>query len=125
MELNLYRHDEFVSPGLFSFAFGKEKNEGLENQGETFAVGTPVEEVDQEVYEETLQHFLENLQVEPAQYSRLVSVSFDSEDPALAARIVNALASNYIEQNLEARWEAKQDGRNCVRVAKGRSEKTA
>jgi capsular exopolysaccharide synthesis family protein len=40
--------------------------------------------------------------------SRLVEISFESTDPALAARVVNSLASNYIEENLEARWQASE-----------------
>jgi capsular exopolysaccharide synthesis family protein len=61
-----------------------------------------------ETRETTLKRFRERLIIEPIKRSRLVSVSFESEDPPLAARVVNALASNYIDQNLEVRWEATQ-----------------
>lgn len=40
--------------------------------------------------------------------SRLIEVSFASNNPQLAAQIANALASTYIAQNLEARWDASQ-----------------
>src|SRR5206468_1673332 len=35
-------------------------------------------------------------------------VRFDSRDPELAARVVNTLASDYVDQSLEARWQATQ-----------------
>jgi capsular exopolysaccharide synthesis family protein len=37
-----------------------------------------------------------------------VEISFDSQDPNLAASAVNALADNYIQKNLESRWDATQ-----------------
>jgi polysaccharide biosynthesis transport protein len=40
--------------------------------------------------------------------SRLVQVSFESQDPQLAAKAVNALAATYVQENLETRWEATQ-----------------
>jgi len=59
-------------------------------------------------YQVVLRNFLKRLGVEPVRRSRLVKVSFDSADPALAAQTVNALAGSFINQNLEARWEATQ-----------------
>jgi succinoglycan biosynthesis transport protein ExoP len=61
-----------------------------------------------EVRETTLKRFRERLSIEPVKRSRLVAVIFESEDAGLAARVVNTLASNYIDQNLEVRWEATQ-----------------
>ena len=40
--------------------------------------------------------------------SRLVQISFESQDPKVAAQVVNALADNYIQENLESRWQAAQ-----------------
>ena len=48
----------------------------------------------------------DRLDVLPIRRSRLVEVSFDSQDPELAARVVNSLASIYIEQANESRLEA-------------------
>jgi capsular exopolysaccharide synthesis family protein len=56
----------------------------------------------------TLEKFRERLEVAPIKRSRLVEVRFESRDPALAAAIVNALCESYIQQNLQARWEATQ-----------------
>ena len=57
---------------------------------------------------EVLKKFQEKLDVEPLKRSRLVEVTFESNDPKLAAQVVNTLASAYIDQNLEARWDASQ-----------------
>jgi polysaccharide biosynthesis transport protein len=61
-----------------------------------------------ETNSEVLKRFQERLDVEPLKRSRLVEVTFESHDAKLAAQVVNALASAYIEQNLDARWEASQ-----------------
>ena len=50
----------------------------------------------------------ENLKVRQARTSRIVEVLFDSTDPQLAADFVNALAEEYIQQNVEVRWRATQ-----------------
>jgi succinoglycan biosynthesis transport protein ExoP len=55
-----------------------------------------------------LKTFKDRLDIEPLKQSRLVEVSFESQDSVLAARIVNSLASNYIDQNLELRWDAAE-----------------
>ncbi len=61
-----------------------------------------------ETRETSLKRFRERLTIEPVKRSRLVAVSFESESAELAARVVNTLASNFIDQNLEVRWEATQ-----------------
>lgn len=43
------------------------------------------------------------LSVEPVRGSRLVAVSFDSHDPVLAARVVNALSDTFVAQTHEFR----------------------
>jgi polysaccharide biosynthesis transport protein len=52
--------------------------------------------------------FKARLRITPVPQSRLVSVSFDSQDPKLAASVVNTLVTSYIQQNLYAHWEASQ-----------------
>jgi len=56
-----------------------------------------------------IDRFLENLTVSPIRNSRLVDIRFRLPDPELATRIVNALAKNYIEQNLEYRFVASKE----------------
>ena len=48
--------------------------------------------------------FLGSLTIAPVRNSRLVDVRFASPDPALAAKVANMLAKQYIEQNLEYRF---------------------
>src|SRR5271168_4389423 len=53
-----------------------------------------------------LGEFLGSLSVKRVPNSRLMDVSFESTDPQLAARIVNAHLEIYIEQNFRSRYEA-------------------
>src|SRR5690242_5431775 len=50
--------------------------------------------------------FLGSLGVKRVPNSRLMDVSFESTDPQLAARIVNAHIATYIEQNFRSKYEA-------------------
>jgi len=63
---------------------------------------------DKTVPEEVLKNFEERLTVEPVKRSRLIEVTFESNDPNVAAQVVNTLTSAYIDANLEARWQAAQ-----------------
>jgi len=64
--------------------------------------------VDPETEQAVLVRFNDRLSVEPVRRSRLVQVSFESQDPSVAAKALNALASNYIQENLEGRWDDAQ-----------------
>jgi polysaccharide biosynthesis transport protein len=57
---------------------------------------------------ELLKKFQDRLDIEPLKRSRLVEISFESNDSKLAAQVVNTLADTYIQQNLEVRWQASQ-----------------
>ena len=46
------------------------------------------------------------LSISPVRNSRIVDVSFDSTDPKMAADVVNALASEYIQMNFETKFSA-------------------
>jgi polysaccharide biosynthesis transport protein len=50
--------------------------------------------------------FVSNVTVTPVKDSRVVTVSYDSPDPALAAEVLNALASEYIQMNFETKYDA-------------------
>jgi succinoglycan biosynthesis transport protein ExoP len=63
---------------------------------------------DLSVRETVLTRFRSRLDIRPIRRSRAVELRFDSQDPELAARTVNAVAENYIQKNLEARWDAAQ-----------------
>ncbi len=49
---------------------------------------------------------LANLTIDPVRNSRLVKISYDSPRPAEAAAVANAFANNFINMNLERRFEA-------------------
>lgn len=49
-----------------------------------------------------------NLKVSVAGQTRIVEISFDAPRPDLAARFANALTSEFIDQNSQARWQMNQ-----------------
>src|SRR5665213_25521 len=51
------------------------------------------------------------LSVDPVRESKLVKVSFDSPNPTTAARVANAVTANFIQANLERRYEASSFAR--------------
>lgn len=53
-----------------------------------------------------LAEFLASLGVKRVPNSRLMDVSYESTDPQLAARIVNAHIATYVEQNYRSKYEA-------------------
>ena len=63
---------------------------------------------DQLIREGVLARFEERLDIRPVRRSRAVEIRFECQDPDLAAQVVDALTANYIQKNLEARWEATQ-----------------
>ncbi len=60
------------------------------------------------VHPRVVDAFLARLRVDPGKGTRLVDVSFESEDAALALAVANTLADEYIEHNLEAKWNTTQ-----------------
>ena len=54
----------------------------------------------------TVDRYLSRLAISPVNRARLVMVTFDSEDPDLASKILNAHAKAFIEQNLESKYQA-------------------
>ena len=53
-------------------------------------------------------YFVSRVGVSPVRNTRLVNVSFETSNPGLAARAVNALVDEYMEQNLELTLDAVQ-----------------
>ena len=68
----------------------------------------------------------DNLSVTPVRGSRLVLVGYDNADPVVAARIANGFAENFIQANLDRKYESSSYAREFLeeRIAqtKGRLE---
>jgi succinoglycan biosynthesis transport protein ExoP len=95
-EMHLEQHNEFNPPrdGWF--------------QARAHAAAPTAQALDPDVEQTVLREFKDRLSVDPVRRSRLVQISFESQDPKIAAQVVNALAENYIQENLESRWQAAQ-----------------
>src|SRR6266853_4080400 len=103
-QLQLESLPEFNSPKWWQFSPRKKKSP----PPRTFTIGPMPEARDRELSQRVLERFQDGLTIDPVNRSRLVAVRFDSRDPELAARVVNTLASDYVDQSLEARWQATQ-----------------
>ena len=56
-------------------------------------------------YRNSINHVQTFVDVSPVRRSNLVEVSFDSYDPGVAAQVANKLAQDYIDQNLQVKWD--------------------
>ena len=56
-------------------------------------------------YRNSVSYVQNSIDVSPVRRSNLVQVSFDSYSPELAARIANKLSQDYIDQNLQVKWD--------------------
>ena len=56
----------------------------------------------------TIDEYLGRLTITPVTGARLADISFESEDPAFAARAINTHAQIFIDQNLRFRYDATQ-----------------
>jgi capsular exopolysaccharide synthesis family protein len=65
-----------------------------------------------------------NFKVEPVTGSRLVKIGYISESPTLAAQITNSFADNFINSNLERRYEQSSYARQFLerQIAKHKTE---
>ena len=50
--------------------------------------------------------FMENLSIEPVRDSKLVQINYDSPSATEAAAVANAVANNFVNLNLERRFDA-------------------
>src|SRR6202790_4233823 len=58
--------------------------------------------------------FLSKMTIKRVPSSRLLDLTFESTDPSLAARVVNAHLHNFIEQNFRSRYEAATQASNWL-----------
>ncbi|MXO67028.1 GumC family protein [Altericroceibacterium endophyticum] len=64
--------------------------------------------------DQALKLLSENLKVSLPATSRLVAIQFESADPVLSARIANAVAENYIESNLNRKFDSSSYARSFL-----------
>jgi len=57
----------------------------------------------------------DNLKIVPLRQSRILAVRYEARDPKVAASFANGLAQTFIEQSIEARWNAAQQIREWLR----------
>lgn len=65
----------------------------------------PKEWTDALLAEAVFPRFSAKLSIEPIRLSQLAKINFESSDPQLAARVANAIAEVYIENDFEARFK--------------------
>ncbi len=70
---------------------------------------------DEAVMKSVLGQFKRNLQVQLIRNTQMVQISFSAYDPQLAAKVPNALADTYIENDLEARMAMTQKASEWLR----------
>lgn len=99
-ELDLATNPEFTEPASRGFFVERAKGTVAFVKG-LFSDDEPVQ--DERVL---VDRFLENLSVQALRNTHLVQVSFTHRNPQLAARIVDTLVEEFIEQTLESRFEA-------------------
>jgi polysaccharide biosynthesis transport protein len=66
------------------------------------------EQADSDPLRPVIDRYLAHVSVSPVRLARLVNVNFESSNPELAARIVNAHARHFIEQNFQFKVEATE-----------------
>ena len=114
-DLKLWENEHFAAEAggsWFSGWFGGDESSGAADGAETVEQSHAID------------RFLENVTVSPIRNSRLVDVKFRLSNPELATRIVNAIAKNYIEQNLEYKFLASKEASDWLgeRLAEQRRE---
>lgn len=98
-DLKLYRHPEFYKS---HFLFGL-----IQSDPDKIPTGTDLEPPDRlsNAYRNSIANFMADVDVSPVRRSNLVEVTFYSEDADLAARAANQLSNDYIDQNLQVRFD--------------------
>lgn len=76
---------------------------------ETLGIGAKVDDwTDDRLVAAIVPSYMDALGVEPVRQSQLVKVSFESEDPKLAALVANTVASAYITADRDAKFDMTQ-----------------
>ncbi len=102
-QLGLDRRAEFL-PSVIAWPWSARVAPALPSPLRVGSAAVP----DPLVQETVLTRFQDRLDIRPVRRSRAVELRFDSQDPELAARAVNAVVENYIQKNFDAHWAAAQ-----------------
>jgi len=97
-DLQLYRLPEFYRARLL---FGL-----IQSNPKVLPSGSdPNPDPNADYYRNSIRHVQEFVDISPVRRSNLVQVSFDSYSPDTAAQVANKLAQDYIDQNLQVKWD--------------------
>lgn len=99
-QVRILQSDELAMQTVRSLRLHERPEFAVRPPGKNNTPFTPREEV------QIIGAFQAGLKVQWIRSSRLVDVSYESTDPALAAAIVNTLADNYIENNFRKKYES-------------------
>jgi capsular exopolysaccharide synthesis family protein len=75
---------------------------------------TDLQQVDPRVEDMVLRRFRGNLSVTKVPRTRVVEIGFLSPDPQLSVKVVNALVSDFIEQNFRTKYESTMQTSNWL-----------
>lgn len=111
--LNLSEHPEFLKQP--ETPFQRWKADLLQSVTALFS-SSPSNTGPSETEKDTIliNQFLKKLKVEPIRNSRLVKIHFDSNFPELSAQVADELAAAYLQQTLEARFNATEQARDWL-----------
>ena len=100
--LELYRRPEFYKA---SSLFGL-----LELDPEPVPTPNGTEDIQElrQAYRNSVANFIDRISVSPLRRSNLAEVSFDLTNPSLATTVANQLTSEFINHNLQMKWEETQ-----------------
>ncbi len=99
-QVRIVESDELAMQTVRSLRLHERPDFAVRPPGRNNTPFTPTEEV------QIIGAFQSGLKVQWLRSSRLVDVSYESTDPALAAAIANTLAENYIENNFRKKYES-------------------
>lgn len=98
LDLKLYRYPEFYQARSWFGLFRSDPIKlppGLDTPPDTSA----------DYYRNAVANFMNSVDVNAVRSTNLVNVTFDSGDPQLAARVANQLGDDYIDENLQVKYD--------------------
>lgn len=101
-DLQLYRYPEFYRTHML-FGLIETNPAKIPSSRD---LGPP--DASSDAFVNSVGNLLRGADVSPVRRSNLVELSFDCNNPQLAARVANRLADLYIEQNLQVKWDETQ-----------------